>query len=111
MATLFDYIKWRGDLSFTEAPFNEVDSLIFSLLTYLDMKGIVPDAHNGATVPIKAAANAFFSQNPDPKKISLGLIVPKEIIKLFRAVKSLDEVFHVVSVDRTVIVKAQVIEH
>ena len=30
---------------------------------------------------------------------------------LFRSVESLDEVFHVVSVDRTVIVKAQVIEH
>ena len=88
MGTLYDSLNWRGDLTFSQAPMNEVDSLIFSMLTYLDMKGIVPDEQSGATVPIKAAANAFFSQNPDPKKISLGLIVPKEIIKLFRAVKS-----------------------
>ncbi len=88
MGTLYDYLNWRGDLTFSQAPMNEVDSLIFSMLTYLDMKGIVPDTQNGATVPIKAAANAFFAQNPNEKKISLGLIVPKEIVKLFRAVKS-----------------------
>lgn len=88
MGTLYDYLNWRGDLTFSQAPMNEVDSLIFSLLSYLDMKGIVPDAHDGATVPIKAAANSFFSQNPDHKKMSLGLMVPKEIIKLFRTVKS-----------------------
>lgn len=88
MGTLFDYLNWRGDLSFNEAPLNEVDSLIFSLLSYVDLKGIVSEDHAGATVPIKAAANAFFARNPDPKKISLGVMVPKEIIKLFRAVKT-----------------------
>ncbi len=87
MGTLFDYIKWRGDLSFSEAPLNEVDSLIFSLLSYLDLKGIVPESHLQETVPIKAAANSFFARNPDYKKASMGLIVPKEIIKLFRELK------------------------
>ena len=42
MGTLFDYLNWRGDLSFSQAPINEVDSLIFSLLSYLDFDGIVP---------------------------------------------------------------------
>jgi len=87
MGTLIDYVKWRGDLSFAQSPLNEVDSLIFSLLTYLDLSEIVPSTHNGGTVPIKAAANTFFAQNPDPKKISMGLIVPKEIVSLFRALK------------------------
>jgi len=87
MGTLYDYMNWRGELSFTEAPFNEVDSLIFSLLSYLDLKGIVPDAHDGATVSLRAAANAFFSKNPDPRKISMGVIVPKNIIKVFRMAK------------------------
>lgn len=88
MGTLFDYLKWRGDLSFKEAPLNEVDSLIFSLLSYLDLKGIVPESHEESGVPIRAAANTFFAKNPDPKKISMGLIVPKEIITLFRAAKT-----------------------
>jgi len=87
MGTLYDYINWRGDLSFQDVPLNEVDSLIFSLLSYLDLKGIVSEDHNGPTVSLRAAANAFFARNPDPKKISLGLIVPKDIVKLFRALK------------------------
>ena len=87
MGTLFDYVKWRGDLSFTEAPFNEVDSLIFSLISYIDFQGIVPEKHGGTKVPIKAAANAYFTKNPNMKKISVGLIVPKDIVRLFRALK------------------------
>ena len=88
MGTLYDYLKWRGDLTFTEAPLNEVDSLIFSLLSYLDLKGIVPETHQDSSVPIKAAANSFFAKNPDPKKISMGVIVPKQIVTLFRTVKN-----------------------
>ena len=87
MGTLFDYVNWRGDLSFSEAPFNDVDNLIFSLLSYLDFSGIVPGDHSGAAIPIKAAANSFLSKNPDLRKFSMGLIVPKEIILLCRAVK------------------------
>ncbi len=87
MGTLFDYIKWRGDLSFSEAPFNDVDSLIFSLISYINLKGIVPEWHDRDAVPIMSAANAYFAKNPNYKKISIGLIVPKEIVKLFRELK------------------------
>ena len=27
MSNLMDYLDWRGDLTFREAPFNEVDNL------------------------------------------------------------------------------------
>jgi len=88
VGTLYDYLKWRGDLTFSEVPINDVDSLIFSLISYLDFKGIVPDKHSEASIPIKAAANTFFAKHPNPKKISLGVLVPKGLITLFRAVKS-----------------------
>lgn len=39
--TILDYIKWRGDISMLERPFNEVDDLIMSELAYLDLKGIL----------------------------------------------------------------------
>lgn len=39
---ILDYIDWRGDLSFKQSGFNEVDNLVFSELAYLDMRGIVP---------------------------------------------------------------------
>lgn len=35
MDTIFDYIKWRGDLSVENAAFNEIDSLILARLSYV----------------------------------------------------------------------------
>ena len=43
MADLRDYIKWRGDLTFEQSSFNEVDNLIFSFISYVDFSGIVPE--------------------------------------------------------------------
>ncbi|MCR5216470.1 MAG: DUF2974 domain-containing protein [Lachnospiraceae bacterium] len=34
METTIGYLRWRGDLTFKERPFNEVDNLIFCLLAY-----------------------------------------------------------------------------
>lgn len=33
---VFDYLDWRGDLTFQQSEFNEVDALILSILAYLD---------------------------------------------------------------------------
>ena len=42
MPTIFDYLDWRGDLTFRNDPLNEVDNLIFSVLSYSDFSGVVP---------------------------------------------------------------------
>ena len=34
MADVIDYLHWRGDLTLEERPFNEVDNVVLSLLTY-----------------------------------------------------------------------------
>ena len=41
MANIKDYLKWRGDLSFKVSPFNEVDNLILSEISYLNLDGIL----------------------------------------------------------------------
>lgn len=41
MNNIFDYLYWRGDLTFKEEPFNEVDNLIMSLLSYFPLKDVV----------------------------------------------------------------------
>lgn len=41
MADIFDYIRWRGDLSFEQDKFNELDALIFARLSYLPFDGSV----------------------------------------------------------------------
>lgn len=43
MGTIIDYLKEYGDYSFTERPFNEVDSLVLCQFSYLKFDGIVPD--------------------------------------------------------------------
>lgn len=52
MANLFDYLEWRGDLTFSQAPFNPVDNLILSCLGYVVLDGLVSgfDCEEPATV-------------------------------------------------------------
>lgn len=37
MSNVIDYINWRGDLSFEQDPFNEIDNLILSSISYLEI--------------------------------------------------------------------------
>jgi hypothetical protein len=79
MANLLDYLDWRGDLTFDRAPFCEVDNLILSELSYLDLEGIVPGPGQG-TVRLEDAAEAFFRRSGrPPEKISIGLLLPSSI--------------------------------
>lgn len=43
MASLFDYIHWRGDIPFTQVPLNQVDALIFSAIAYIRFEGVLPE--------------------------------------------------------------------
>lgn len=52
MADIFDYLQWRGDLSFKERPCNEVDNLILSELAYTEMEKIVSGVDSDETVRI-----------------------------------------------------------
>lgn len=84
MANVFDYIKWRGDLTFEQSPLNEIDALIFCELSYIFFDGIVPEDPNEGYVTLAEAAEVFFERNAGQEEISLGEIVPKEIVTLFR---------------------------
>ena len=35
MSNVSDYLKWRGDLDFSQAPFNDVDNLILAQIAYM----------------------------------------------------------------------------
>lgn len=41
MSNVLDYIDWRGDLSFIQSPFNEIDNLILSRVSYLPFDKII----------------------------------------------------------------------
>lgn len=60
MDDLFEYLKWRGDLPFSQVPPTPVDALILSELSYLGFDGIVPDSPTH-TVPLPEAAAQFLA--------------------------------------------------
>lgn len=59
MASILDYLNWRGDLSFTQDPLNEVDALVFSSLAYIQYGGRVEESRN-QSITLKEAADDFF---------------------------------------------------
>ena len=61
MANIFDYLKWRGDLTFTQDPPNAVDALIFSGLAYIRF---APEGEDYPEQPVSlgAAAESFFTR-------------------------------------------------
>ncbi len=59
MADIFDYLKWRGDLSFVQDPPNAVDALIFSALSYVQFAGRVQQ-YPEQPISLKDAAEEFF---------------------------------------------------
>ncbi len=60
MPDLFDYLQWRGDLSFAAVPPNPVDTILLSELCYIDYAGLVPEGFQHP-VPLKVAAEAFLA--------------------------------------------------
>jgi len=78
MATQFDYLAWRGDLTFSADKFNEVDGSILAMLSYINFDKISKEP-----IKLKDAAEGYC---PDKKydSVRLGLIVPsKNINKIF----------------------------
>ena len=64
MADMLDYLAWRGDIEFTQMPVNPVDALIFSTLSYIDFKDIVPDNPMQSVSMAEAAAGLFSLSEP-----------------------------------------------
>ena len=60
MATVFDYLKWRGDLSFSQDPLNPVDGLIFSVLSYIPFVGQAAEKPH-EPIALRDAAADFLS--------------------------------------------------
>lgn len=56
---VFSYLKWRGDINLNKSPFNEIDALVLSVFSYLDLNGIVSDSNK--EISIQDAGKIYFS--------------------------------------------------
>lgn len=89
-SALYDYLSWRGDLLFDNSAFCEVDSLILSIISYIDFTGFVtPDAESKKRPPVLLSATKAFLKAQKGVIPSMGLIIPKETVTLLvRAAKT-----------------------
>lgn len=79
MPDIFDYIKWRGDLSFQSDPPNEIDALVFSGLAYI-CYGATLSADTSACATLREAAQEILSS---PDALSRALIrKDRELLKV-----------------------------
>ncbi len=82
MTNILDYLKWRGDVTFEASPLNEIDSVIFTQLTYVPFDKIVSSDVDTQGRTIEEIFDAHFA-DPD-KKVNMGAIIPAEkILPLF----------------------------
>jgi hypothetical protein len=104
MANLFDYISWRGDLDFDQFPFNPVDNLVFSQLSYLPMDGIVPGPQRRArergsgaisgvisgavSVTIEELAEKFAVMHQNNSRRLINDITVNDAISVINAIRS-----------------------
>lgn len=100
MANLFDYLEWRGDLTFEQSPFNVVDNLILSCLGYVVLEELVSGFDCKYSTTVSEAASLFV-QLPESVK---NLRNPKDEDVLVAMAKSkrfaeLDLLYHMDQID------------
>ncbi|MDD3335379.1 MAG: DUF2974 domain-containing protein [Eubacteriales bacterium] len=58
---MFDYLDWRGDLSFDQSPLCSIDMLIFAVLSYCPMEAL---GHERGDENLAALENAVYPGTP-----------------------------------------------
>ena len=93
MSNIIDYMKWRGDLKFTNDAFNEVDNVILAELSYIDFAGIVPSRGKGG-IKLKEAAKIFLRsfKKKEIEKRGVYLLTPVEILRNARKCRRFSEI-------------------
>ena len=74
---MFDYIKWRGDLTFKSSPMNEIDGAIFSMASYVEYDIALCDGELDNPIDYKYAIDSYFALD-DKREIKIGLIFPTD---------------------------------
>lgn len=65
MGNLLEYLDWRGDLTLDRISFGEIDGLILSCLSYVDLDNIVPGPGDGE-IDLASAATMYQMWQGDP---------------------------------------------
>lgn len=63
MADISDYLCWRGDITFEQDSFNDVDNLILAQIAYVDFSDIIPAPGIRSQLTLQEAARLFFNKH------------------------------------------------
>ena len=78
-----DYLDWRGDLSFEQSRFNEVDNLILAQLAYANFEYIVPSIWSELDITLEEAAEIYFAKYTEQDIEQLTYVI-RVAIPLFK---------------------------
>lgn len=78
MGNIIDYVDWRGDLTFEQDGFNQVDAVIFSQIAMIELDDFFKEY---SKLTIFEIYN-LMKHNGIKKYQYMGLIIPTDIIKL-----------------------------
>ncbi len=81
---IFSYIDKYSSKNFQEEPFNEVDNIIFSTLSYIDLNNYV--SHNKSNKKtIEQVGNNYFQDHPNKEKT---ILATKNALKVLKYIKN-----------------------
>lgn len=72
MASLSDYLVWRGDITFEQVPLTVVDALLLSQLSYLDLTGVIGENEKRKECTLLQASERYWKLHTE-KELSLSV--------------------------------------
>ena len=78
ITTVFDYLKWRGDLTFKQDKMNIIDIFMLCQLPIIDLEEIVPK--NDECITFKEVMDKYHEKKNGDRE--LGLIIPTQFLDL-----------------------------
>ncbi len=81
MSDFFDYLSWRGDLTFDKVPFNKIDALLLAHLSYSIFDGVVNESFTEKKKFTQVVKD--FAATPDyEERINIGFLINKRTVEL-----------------------------
>lgn len=89
MTGILDYVNWRGDLTFEQSPFNEIDALVLCQMSYINFSGFVNNSFD-YKVTYRELYQRYQDDSNFQKQADLGLIINSKTLDLFKLVGQSD---------------------
>lgn len=79
---MFDYLKWRGDLTFEQCPFGTIDALLLAQFSYLKFYSLIPSDFQKKIV-LSELAELMKNSSDFKFRTDLGMVINPRTFELF----------------------------